>query len=503
MSDIPQPEWQEGTCQEAKADEYKSGGATPPFGNPQDHDNTCNYNTVCKYRLLNDAYTGEGLFSSRDDCKTAIIYSRGELLFQERLMRSFYNNLVAPFNDAKWRPVYDEQPPVTMVKVGETVYPSEEGESHYFLDWTENVDQAGTSYNQLKQNVLHGSWLLGVNYLVMDKSEGLNFPVCYVQTADTVDPFSIEVDRFGKIIQIGFYEVHTDIMGNPQYMTRFLWRGLEVVEQKTASTKLEDADWEDVRVSSVGIDEMPVLPVFSVPRMYKNDYLPTPVKVYGLAKASAHLFNVSSDYGWHMNRQAHSHMYTTADLESVRDGNTSVIKLENLGDGSTPVIGHVSADTGIATSHEKYEDKTIQKLIDLMAEDGVIITRGDMNVPESGVARSYRYRAVNTTLAKSVEMSRYVDKWVERIFQKYQGVEGNFEVVVRYKTDYNISEPLSVTDLMDILDAFTKAGVLQGAKETYKNLAEKMMGKNTDRIKDVFDDIEAVQLPREVAVDIE
>ena len=96
------------------------------FSNPQSTANSVNYNEVCFYRLLNDASTGDGLFSSRSDCETAILASRGELLFQERVAKSSYDNFLAPFIEAQYAMVYEEQPPRNTVVIGETTYSEED-----------------------------------------------------------------------------------------------------------------------------------------------------------------------------------------------------------------------------------------------------------------------------------------------------------------------------------------------------------------------------------------
>lgn len=478
--------------EEPRVTEKNRGGGTPSFGNPQS-DNTVDPNTIDMYRLLNDTYYGTGVVSSRSDTESVLIRSRSELLFAERLMRSMYTGFVAPFVDAQYKPVFEEQAPQLKVNIGQSEYT--ERSQHHFLEWAQNVDNGGTDLVQYVQNNMHGSYLYGVSYAVMDKpSEPNAAPVAYVQAADTVDPYSIETDRYGKLTQIGFYECVKSGRGHKLKRTLWVYDGerREVVEQEAVGRSLKKAKWKDVSTAPITIGYMPVYPMFSVPRMDKTDYLPIPTRVYSLAKLNVGHYNVASEYGWHINRQALAYLYTTADIEAVRDGNTSAIKLENAGD-VTPSIAFLSADTGIAPNHKDYEQTIVQKIIDLMAEGGVVMTRGDMVVPESGVARAYRYRAQNVRLGQSVNMATELIRWIAETYKQYQGAE-NFEVEAKFKTDYSINESLTVLDLAEVVRTMREAGAEDGYRESLIAMIERVTGKNAESLARVREGINEVRI---------
>jgi hypothetical protein len=436
----------------------------PAFSNPQPHSTSTHYTSVSVYRLLMDAYLGEGLFSCNPEEDTAITYSRGELLYKERVMRSYYLNFLQPFVDAKYKPVYNEQPPTTTVKVGDSEL---SGEEHHYTQWLDNVDGAGLDYNQYKMNALQSGYLNAVSYMIMDKPDEPNAkPVLYMQSAASVDPRTIAVDDWGRLTKIGFMSEEVDENGK-EYYRRVVWSDEEVVEEKATDPKSEK--WTFVKRRPISVSKMPVEPVFTVQRNNPRDYLPTPVESRSVAISCSVLFNIISERIWHMVRQALAHIYTTGELDLLRDGNTSMVKLQNNGDGSTPQIGYINADTGIAKNHKELEDDMIQKIIDKMAEGGVVVTRGDMVVPESGVARSYRYRAQNAVYGQTVRISKRIDEWVEEMYKEYQG-GGEWTSETRYKTDYTIKEPVSLMDLRDQINLYDRYRVDSLVKETLKEM---------------------------------
>ena len=74
-------------------------------------------------------------------------------------------------------------------------------------EWFNDVDGAGLTYNQYKENACQASYLDAVDYLVMDKSEGMTQPVMYIQKAGSVDSSMLIVDRYGTLQRVAFVVV--------------------------------------------------------------------------------------------------------------------------------------------------------------------------------------------------------------------------------------------------------------------------------------------------------
>jgi len=210
-----------------------------------------------------------------------------------------------------------------------------------------------------------------------------------------------------------------------------------------------------------------------VKRLSGRDYLPFPAKMYAITTMTAVKYNVSSERIWHIVRQALAYMWTNGDLEQISDGNTAAIQLNSVNGDSSPTIGYINADTGIAKNHKELEEDITLSIIDMMAEAGVVVTRAESTVPESGVARGYRYRGQNSKLNNTVNMCRVLDIWMESTYKQYNDPSGTWTTQTVYKTDYAIKEALTVEALIEVLDSVRGAKLVESAKAIISELLAK------------------------------
>jgi len=202
------------------------------------------YHTENHYTLINNAYLGTGGFFGNPLDISYIIPSRKESLWQERVRRAMYVNMVEPFATAQYKPVFTEQPPVT------TVLDSNDKtiEVSNFGEWIEDVDGSGLTKNQFYENVCLASYLDGVAYVVEDKGVDMTQPVVYLQKASTVDRSMLVVDRYGRLKQIAFIVVdHYDSKDNVNILRRTTWTDTTVTVETAKEPRGGLVDGQEIK----------------------------------------------------------------------------------------------------------------------------------------------------------------------------------------------------------------------------------------------------------------
>ncbi len=450
------------------------------------------YHTENVYKFLSDAYTGRGGFSGNVEENTYMVHSRSESSknFNERVQTSYYKNFLEPFTTAQYKPVYVEQPPVinALGTDGEPLKTSP------FVDWSEDVTGAGISLNDFFETSTAVSYLNNVSFLVMDKSEEHLEPIMYMQDAQSVDKTKLEVDRFGVLKQIAFITVYkTSELGTKTYL-RTTWTDSDVTLEYSEDEN-DPKEWNKKEVKPLKIKKMPVYAMFSVNRIDPLNYLPFPTSSMKVATINAVLFNTMSERLWHTRRQGLATMWTDADLERVSDGYSEVVKLDTERGDSGASIGFVNADTGIAKNHQDLERDVIKDITTVMAQEGVIVVNDE--VPESGVARAYRYKGLQTKMNNTVKMYRRALKWTANMYKQYQDPSGTWTANVELKTDYEVKEALSVDDTTTAINTFNAFGTLEGVKAGLESLAHRLV-KDDGAYKVIQDNIDTLNLPNEV-----
>lgn len=447
------------------------------------------YHKICKYRFLYDARYGVGGFYGCLEQGTYIIPSRSEPRpkFEERVERGFFPNMFSPFVTSQYLPVSTEQAPTTTIfgasgKPLETTIPYDR-----FLS---NVNGAGLTKDQFYRICADASYTSAVSYLVMDKLEGDEDPYCYMQSASTVQEDMIITDRKGNLEQIAFVVEDGKDKDNKTIYRRTTWTNDNV----RVETSKDKKKWDQESFQELQVDSMPVHAMFSEQRLDTRDYLPFPATSWKIASLNTVLYNSSTEYNFHINQQAIARMWTSADLESIGDGNSFAIKLDNEIAGTTPNIGFINADTGIAKNHLEYSMHLTDHLINFMAEAGVIVSRMDKNDDASGRSKAFTYRAQNTKLNNTVQMYVGGDQWMQKFYKQYNDVGGEWDAVTTYKTDYSIQDPVTVTDIVDIVDVVTQFQLLEPVQGSLKSLARKIAKNDTEykKMESAIDDMVAL-----------
>ena len=446
------------------------------------------YRTINKYQFLDDSFEGTGGFSGNPDEISFIVHSRSETTrkWSERRQRAYYKNMMHPFITAQYQPVFTEQPPKTTV-LDSAGKPYEV--DTIYSEWVKNVDGAGLNKNQFNANACQSSYLKAVAYAVMDKADDMDEPIVYLQGAETVDQSMLIVDRFGRLQQIAFIVV--DIPKNSDGKTvyrRTIWTNKDVTVQTTTDDAGKDRDWVTVNQQPLQIDSMPIHPVFSQQRTDPHNYLPYPSSSYKIASINTTLYNVTSERIWHIVQQALARLVTNADVESVKDGYSTAVKLTSL-TSTNPTMGYINADTGIAPNHKELENDITNDIINLMAEAGVIVTRMESATEESGRAKAFTFRGMNTKLNNTVAMCVRLDEWMQNTYKKYNDPTGRWTSVTTYKTDYSIQDPTTITDLREVVYVFKELGLIDSVKETVKAIVRQYVT-NTESYKIVEAEID-------------
>ena len=437
------------------------------------------YHKVNKYTFLYDAFYGCGGFYGDASIGSYVIHSRSEphTKYSERVQRGYYPNMFEPFITAQYRPVSSEQPPTTVIlDSSDNPLTTDIGYNDFIAD----INGAGLNKDRFYQNLARSSYSDAVTYVVMDKMKGDVEPFCYQQDAITVEKESIETDRKGNLTQIAFIVEDGFDTDSKQIYKRTTWTNDSVKEETTTDTG-SDRKWTLVSEQPLQIDYMPVYPVFSQQRSDTKEYLPFPASSFKIAGINTALYNSAVEYIWHVYSQALGRMWTTADIESIKDANSSAIKLDGDLQGGTPAIGYVSADTGIAKSHLDAISFHINMLINLMAEQGVIVTRMESNNEESGRSKAFTYRAQNSKLNSTVN-NMYVplDKWMQETYKQYNDPTGTWSAVTTYKTDYAIQDPITITDLRDVIDVMKEFKLIEPLKGAIKNAVRKVANNDSE-----------------------
>ena len=326
------------------------------------HSGAIDYHKQNTYTFLFDAFYGCGGFFGDVNRGSYVVQSRSEppAKYAERVQRGHYPNMFEPFIVAQYRPVSSEQPPTT------TILDSNEKPLKVdisYNDFLKDVNGAGLNKDKFYQNMARSSYSDAVSYMIMDKMGGDVEPFVYQQNAGTVEEKSIETDRKGNLTKIAFIVVDGYDDDDKPIYRRTTWTN-ETVKEETSKDKEK---WTLEREQELQVDKMPVYPMFSEQRADTKNYLPFPAGSFKIASVNTALYNAVVEYTWHIVQQALSRLYTTADIESIPDAYSSALKLDNNLEGGTPIIGYVSADTGIAGNHEKYIVNVTNTLINLMA----------------------------------------------------------------------------------------------------------------------------------------
>ena len=445
------------------------------FNTPQ---GAVNYRTVNKYQFLNDAYMGAGGFFGLTDGVndySYIVHSRSETpkKYIERVNRSYYYNMFEPFITAQYRPVSSEQPPTTAVL--DSNGNAFEVDTPY-QEWLKDVTGNGISKDKFYQNMARASYTDAVAYAIMDKMDGDLEPYVYYQCAGSVCEDLIRVDRKGNLTQIAFLVVDGVNKKGDTVYRRTTWTNEDVTEE----TSTDKEKWKVESRKPLQVDSMPVYPMFSGQRVDMSDYLPTPKESYKVAAVLVSLYNAMAEYGWHITQQALARMVTDADIESVGDGYSVVVKLDSVSGAGTPSLSYVNADTGIAPNHKEHIEKITNDLINIMAEAGVVVSRMETSQAESGRAKSFTYRGQNTKLNNTVGMYRDMDEWLQKFYKQYNDPNGQWTAVTTYKTDYSIQDPVTIADLSTVVDIVKENGLLDSFKATIKNVMRSIVGSDSE-----------------------
>jgi len=263
------------------------------------------------YTFLDECFSGSGGFFG-DSRKSYIIHSRSETKkkWAERVQRAYFKNLMNPFIVAQYQPVFTEQPPSTLVL-------DSRGDPYeidtQYSEWIKNVDGAGINKNQFNANACQSSYLKGVCFAVMDKSDDMDEPIVYIQGAETVDKELLVVDRYGRLQQIAFVVVDSINSDGDTVYRRTIWTNDSVTVQYTTDGAGKDRKWVTDSEQPLQIDSMPIHPVFSDQRTNPHDYLPYPSSSYKIASINTSLYNVTSERIWHIVQQALARLVTDAD----------------------------------------------------------------------------------------------------------------------------------------------------------------------------------------------
>jgi len=161
-------------------------------------------------------------------------------------------------------------------------------------------------------------------------------------------------------------------------------------------------------------------------------------------------------------------------VDGVSDGYSEAIKLSGL-NNPNPSISYINADTGIAPNHKDLETDITNDIINLMAEAGVVVTRLETSSKESGRAKAFTFRGMNTKLNNTVNMCDRIDEWLQNTYKKYQDPMGNWTAVTTYKRDYSIQDPTTIADLREVVYVFKELGLVDNVKYTLKAIVKQFI----------------------------
>lgn len=367
---------------------------------------------VNQYRFVSHAYNGDGGFK---DGSYLLSYSSESKNYLRRKQEVSYKNYLKGIVDSLITPVFSSQ----AVRVTD---------NDMFEAFMTDVTNGGVGIQEFTKSAVRACRLHGIVFVVMDnfsdtptsRQEAINnrmYPYTYLKYA--YDYHSADVDQYGKIISITFYNGLVTVGDRPVETT---------ITFNNYNTEVKQLDG---KVIGTYPHEAGIVPVFAMKLDAMGSLQPTP-PVYSLAALSYVIFQQDSEQR-NTERQSAFNMLTIPSLDSnaqVSVGNDSILYYDP---NSSQAPSYIGPDSGVLDVLMRTEAQNVADL--LASADNIGATAVQTSSPESGVAKAYKFIGQSFALEETAELAEKCEMVMAKMFSLFIGEPVSY--AVEYDDNYS------------------------------------------------------------------
>jgi hypothetical protein len=365
------------------------------------------------YDFVLDTY--EGANGYRDG--SYLIPHPREQFYETRRESSYYVNAYAPVIDAMVVPVFNSE-----IERNTT--------NDAYLDFIENCDACGTPLQQFMEVCITHARMMGVTFIVMDNFQSQSdtmaaalekreYPYVYERLPQSMR--CKEVDQWGRLVSISFFDQCREINGKEEKLYRE-W------DSNTWTLYFEDVDKNGnpqrvtVEEGTHGLGVIPVIPILGFSKTNSLKDMPNP-PTYDLAMLTFALFNKESQVVTLEQFQAFSLLVTSDfDVTSLTIGPSTFI---NCGKDAKFAPQYISPNTANITTMVDNCERLKEEIYKQAGQKGVI----GIKTETSGVAKEWDFRAEEAVLKKTAMVAEETEETIANIFSLYIGTDVDCEIV--------------------------------------------------------------------------
>jgi hypothetical protein len=432
---------------------------------------------------VNDAYYGTGGFLANVGCHGAICYLTPKItenFYKTRAKTTIFFNQHAPYIDVKVKPVF-ALGVEDLVKKGDTYLDDDK-----WLDLVEDASGTGKSLNEIREESDIEAFNHDNSFLVADKAEdenGENRTIFYVKSALDVDEYTIDSNT-KRLTSVTFWEPSIKDENDKVIYVKHKWwvdngsGKLTIYHGKQDGRTSTGYKFEEFETRDTGID---ILNAYSkrAEKMPIGCYKSERPKSYAIASIVCGLYNLISGLNYLLFKQGHGLYVFQGKINGLRDALSNIVEIPaNEPNGksySMPTI--LTPDPDMPRVHLEIIKEYISFMVGIMGNNGVVIDQ--KKTAESGISKAFDMIGTVAQYKACIEMDKRADKWMKRIFNKYEArEEGLYTYETNYPTEFTPTGSVDAADLVELAEAFETRGMGAVSAEFFKEVV-KLVFKDT------------------------
>jgi hypothetical protein len=359
------------------------------------------------------------------------------MFYDTRREISSYKNYMKPICNAIIEPVFIRE-------VERDVEDDRENEiENLFTEFLTDVDNCGTPMQDFSQLVISTAVRAGVSFVVMDNfsqgdqpqtyKEALEkraYPYVFQRKAQCVEKFRLS--KFGKLDMIMFRERRLyEIKNGVEYYKEY---AVEYDNENITVYLIDNGVYTVVDMMSHGLDVIPVIPVYTVPRREPNQLLVDP-PMYDLAKMCWSIYNKDSE----IRDLERANGFSVLCIQSAKAGNFSVgpNNVLIISPDVTNMPQYISPNPSVLSTLLENNKDLREELYRVAEQTGVI----GVQSAKSGIAKEWDFRAQESLLKIVSKAATTLEYAISDMFKLYTKESYNYTVHYPYEfapdADYN------------------------------------------------------------------
>lgn len=385
------------------------------------------------YRLLKDAYYGEGGFY---DGGYLVKFEREtKEAYQVRRKMSYYINYFANIVDSLVYPIFKKTPGRNYDGAGK----------EYIDTFLNNVDNKGTGIQNFMKDAALRSKLLGSVFICVDNMKAIPsnmadtitkraLPYAYVVEPEFIVDYSL--DSYGKLTMIAFEESLKT--GQNHVVTR-----RTQFDTKRITTRINGSVVSD---TEHGLGEIPVVYFPSVVSAGRQTIKP-PSKMMPFATIARAIYNYQSYSEEIMRNQAFSILVMpTLDKQNIDIGTSNAIGYDpNTTNGAKPeYIAPPSDPANVLMEERKFLVQEMYRMAGLAFVTGT-------KQESSGASKQWDFEKTNQLLVDFSDQCQQAEQKMVELMERWLGIDCGYNV--SYADDFGISDMQEeITNAQSLLD---------------------------------------------------